>query len=137
MRPIFKPFQLCQAGRLFLVSAGLPPDVLNDSTWQHVIATRKSAQSLHVAICASLHVAITRACLYNDFERGVYMTKGYEQRKASNERYLAKLDRVVFRVPLGEKDKIQEHAARMGESANSFLIRAVEETIERDKLKRG
>ena len=63
------------------------------------------------------------------------MTKGYEQRKESNERYLAKLDRVVFRVPLGEKERIQEHAKRMGESANAFLVRAVCEQIERDNSK--
>ena len=61
------------------------------------------------------------------------MTKGYEQRKASNERYLAKLDRVVFRVPMGEKDVIQEHAKRIGESTNAFIVRAVYAQMERDK----
>jgi len=49
--------------------------------------------------------------------------KKYEQEK---------VDRVVFRVPKGMKEKIQEHAQNRGESLSSFLNRAVLETIERD-----
>lgn len=49
--------------------------------------------------------------------------KKYEQEK---------VDRVIFRVPKGVKEQIQEHAEKKGESLSGFLNRAVQETIERD-----
>jgi len=49
--------------------------------------------------------------------------KKYEQEK---------VDRVIFRVPKGVKEQIQEHAEKRGESLSAFLNRAVRETIERD-----
>ena len=63
------------------------------------------------------------------------MTKHYEQRKAANERYLAKLEQIQIRVEAGEKDKIKAHAVSMGESVNSFIIRAIEEAMIRDNEK--
>jgi predicted HicB family RNase H-like nuclease len=62
------------------------------------------------------------------------MTKHYEQRKASNERYLSKLDEIRIRMPKesGLKEAIQAHAEAHGESVNAFILRAVQETIERD-----
>ena len=50
--------------------------------------------------------------------------KKYEQEK---------VDRVIFRVPKGVKEQIQEHAEQRGESLSAFLNRAVQETNERDK----
>ena len=49
--------------------------------------------------------------------------KKYEQEK---------VDRVIFRVPKGVKEQIQEHADKRGESISAFLNRAVREPIERD-----
>lgn len=46
-----------------------------------------------------------------------------------------KVDRVIFRVPKGVKEQIQEHAEKQGESLSAFLNRAVQETIERDNSK--
>ena len=43
-----------------------------------------------------------------------------------------KVDRVIFRVPKGEKEKIQAHAESQGESLASFLNRAVRETMAKD-----
>ena len=63
------------------------------------------------------------------------MTKHYDQRKAANERYLAKLEQIQIRVEAGGKDKIKAHAERMGESVNGFIIRAIEETMIRDNEK--
>lgn len=60
------------------------------------------------------------------------MTKHYEQRKAANERYLAKLEQIQIRVEAGEKDKIKAHADSMGESVNGFINRAIEEAMIRD-----
>lgn len=50
--------------------------------------------------------------------------KKYEQEK---------VERIMFRVPKGKKTVIQEHAQRCGESVNGFLLRAVEETMQRDQ----
>lgn len=52
--------------------------------------------------------------------------KKYEQEK---------VDRVIFRVPKGMKEQIQEHAEKQGESLSAFLNRAVQEAIERDTSK--
>ena len=46
-----------------------------------------------------------------------------------------KVDRIPMRVPKGKKEIIQAHAAKCGESINSFLNRAVDETMERDSKK--
>lgn len=43
-----------------------------------------------------------------------------------------KVERIPMRVPKGEKEIIQAHAASRGESVNAFLNRAVKETMERD-----
>lgn len=45
---------------------------------------------------------------------------------------LEKVDRIPMRVPKGKKEVIQAHAAKMGESVNAFLNRAVDETMKRD-----
>lgn len=60
------------------------------------------------------------------------LTKHYEQRKESNKRYLTSLDEIKVRVPKGQKEEIKAHAESMGESVNSFIGRAINETIERD-----
>ena len=46
-----------------------------------------------------------------------------------------KLDKILLRVPKGNKERIQEHAKAQGESTNAFIYRAVNETIERDNKK--
>jgi len=42
-------------------------------------------------------------------------------------------DRMELIVPKGQKDIIKSHAEAMGESVNGFIIRAVDETMKRDK----
>ena len=44
-----------------------------------------------------------------------------------------KLDRINLTVPKGHKDEIKAHAQAQGESVNSFINRAIEETMARDK----
>lgn len=46
-----------------------------------------------------------------------------------------KVERVVFRVPKGEKEKLQQHAKAHGESLNAFICRAIAEAVERDTEK--
>lgn len=62
---------------------------------------------------------------------------GYtEARKKANEKYLKEsVEDIRIRVPKGDKAKVQEHAATMGESMNSFVVRAIDETMERDNQK--
>ena len=50
--------------------------------------------------------------------------KKYEQEK---------VDRILFRVPKGMKEMIQNHAEKRSESLSAFLNRAILETIDRDK----
>ena len=54
-----------------------------------------------------------------------------------NKRYLEKQDNILIRVPKGRKAELQAHAERRGESLNGFIVRAVDETIERDNEKEG
>ena len=44
-----------------------------------------------------------------------------------------KIDRISMRVPKGKKALIKEHADKRGESINAFILRAVDETMEREK----
>lgn len=59
----------------------------------------------------------------------------YERNKKYAEKYLAAHDRLTIRVSKesGLKDTIQTHAESNGESVQAFIIRAITETIERDK----
>lgn len=41
-------------------------------------------------------------------------------------------DKVLVRMPKGQKDAIKAHATAHGESVNGFINRAIGETIERD-----
>ncbi len=63
------------------------------------------------------------------------MSKGYEQRKAANERYLATQDRIVIRVSKedGLKETITAHADSRGESMQAFILRAILCQMERDR----
>ena len=54
------------------------------------------------------------------------------QRKATD-KYLEKFDEMRVRVPAGQKAVIKAHAEAQGESLNSFMIRAMNEAMERDK----
>lgn len=43
-----------------------------------------------------------------------------------------KVDRIIIRVPKGERTVIQQHAAKEDESVNAFICRAIKEAMERD-----
>ncbi len=54
-------------------------------------------------------------------------------RKRANEKYLKEsVEDVRIRVPKGQKSVIKEHAEKQGESMNAFVVRAINETMERD-----
>lgn len=54
------------------------------------------------------------------------------------DRYNAKAyDQIQFRVKKGQKQVIQAHAERQGESMAAFIARAIQETMERDLQSKG
>ena len=56
-----------------------------------------------------------------------------EARKRANAKWQKdKVDDLRIRVPKGERALIQEHAAKQGESVNSFVYRAIREAMARD-----
>lgn len=50
----------------------------------------------------------------------------------SAKKYHGKFDDIKVRVPKGDRQIWQDHAAGQDESLNGFIIRAVSETMERD-----
>lgn len=59
------------------------------------------------------------------------------QQRATN-KYIAKAyDRVNLTVRKGRKEEIKAHADKQGESMNSFIVRAIDEQIERDNTPAG
>lgn len=61
-----------------------------------------------------------------------------EARKEGNRKWdAANLDRISIALPKGKKDEIKAHAESRGESVNSFIGRAIENQIERDKKEAG
>ena len=62
------------------------------------------------------------------------MATNESQRKASKKYIAGKIDEIKFRVPKGEREMLKKHAAKMGESVNGFIYRAVKETMERDNI---
>lgn len=63
------------------------------------------------------------------------MTVSESQLRASK-KYHSKFERIYIRVSLEEKEAIEAHAEETGESVNSFVRRAVAETMERDETKK-
>lgn len=55
------------------------------------------------------------------------------QQKAVHKYVKANYDRMELTVPKGRKEKIKAHATAHNESVNSFVNRAIDETIERDE----
>ena len=60
------------------------------------------------------------------------MTYNKEVGKAATNKYRSKFDMIQIRVPQGEREKIAEHAAEHGESMNTFVYRAIRETMQKD-----
>lgn len=58
-----------------------------------------------------------------------------EARKNGNRKWDAEnLDRIGVAVPKGNKAAIAAHAEAMGEGMGQFIRRAINETMERDKI---
>ena len=69
--------------------------------------------------------------------RNLYKMPLSEARKRANAKYNAKAyEQMPVRVPKGKKAIIQTHAEQKGESLNSFINRAIDETMQRDTVKK-
>lgn len=55
------------------------------------------------------------------------------QQKAVHKYVKAKYDRLELTMPKGKKAEIKDHAEARGESVNSFVNRAIDEALEREK----
>ena len=53
-------------------------------------------------------------------------------RKEANKRYMENFVEIKVRMTPDHRESIKAHAATMGESTNTFIKRAIDETIERD-----
>ena len=54
------------------------------------------------------------------------------QQKAVQKYVKNDYDRVVVTLPKGRRDEVKKHASDHGESMNASIVRAVNETMERD-----
>lgn len=59
------------------------------------------------------------------------------QQKAVNKYMCKNYDRINLTVKKGKKENIKTHAIQHNESTNSFINRAIDETIQRDNSKDG
>ena len=55
-----------------------------------------------------------------------------EAQLRANKKYHSKFHRMQIRITEDEKQRVDEHTAVTGESVNTFVQRAIRETIERD-----
>lgn len=67
------------------------------------------------------------------------MYKGQtDARRKANQKYLKEsVEDIRIRVPRGQKEVYKAYADSQGESLNSFVIRAMNETMERDQAASG
>ena len=66
-------------------------------------------------------------------ERKSTYTGQTDARRRASAKYLKEsVEDIRIRVPKGDKAKVQEHATSMGESMNAFVVRAINEAMQRD-----
>lgn len=65
-------------------------------------------------------------------KKNTYKGQTEARRRASSKYLKETVEDVRIRVPKGQKEIIKTHAENNGESMNQFVIRAINETMERD-----
>ena len=60
-----------------------------------------------------------------------------EARARATKKYQAKFERIYIRVTQEEKESIEAYAEEIGESVNTFVRRAIAETMERGNAESG
>ena len=64
-------------------------------------------------------------------KKSTYRGQTDARRKASAKYLKESVEDVRIRVPKGQKAVIKNHAEQQGESMNAFVIRAIDETMQR------
>ena len=59
------------------------------------------------------------------------------QQRAVNKYVKNNYDRINVTLPKGQKDILREHAEKQKESVNAFIVRSINETMERDNTSRS
>ena len=62
------------------------------------------------------------------------LRKTTDAQKKAHQKYMERYVEVKVRMTPSQREVLQQHAARLGESATAFINRAITETMERDKL---
>lgn len=65
-------------------------------------------------------------------KKSTYTGQTEARRKASAKYLKESVEDVRIRVPKGQKAVIKAHAESQGESMNAFVVRAINETMQRD-----
>lgn len=65
-------------------------------------------------------------------KKSTYKGQTDARRKATAKYLKESVEDVRIRVPKGQKAVIKEHAEQQGESMNAFVVRAIDETMQRD-----
>ena len=73
--------------------------------------------------------------LYKDIIGGVKMPVSKKQQASVHKYVRDHYDRISITVPKGKKEDIRDHAESQGESVNSFINRAIDETMKKDEEK--
>lgn len=68
----------------------------------------------------------------SESKKSTYTGQTEARRKASAKYLKESVEDIRIRVPKGQKAIIKEHAESQGESMNAFVIRAIDETMQRD-----
>lgn len=68
----------------------------------------------------------------SESKKSTYTGQTEARRKASAKYLKESVEDIRIRVPKGQKAIIKEHAESQGESMNAFVIRAIDEAIQRD-----
>lgn len=61
------------------------------------------------------------------------MPEKTDAQKRAQKKYMEKVSRVEITMEPEKKKRLQAHADSQGESVNSFVNRAIDETLEREK----
>ena len=57
--------------------------------------------------------------------------KSYEYNKKYAEKYLENYEEIKIRVPVGKRNEIKAHAARVGKSMNSYVLDLIEADMDK------
>ena len=89
---------------------------------------------IHKRLMFPLFMPVKKGVLMmSEEKKSTYKGNTDARRKASRVYLAEKVEDIRIRVQKGQKPIIKAHAESMGESVNSFIVRAINEAMARDK----